>query len=259
MKTIIALLMCFELIIAPTAPSLGLMMNVAHAESCPQGFQYDSTLNRCLTSTDVANVMNATANCAPADKDCYKSNAESVLKQKESSGEAPKAVKNMGFVSTVGNAVAVAVPMTIASAGLWRKNAKPALCPSISYYALLAGGASLFVGDNLANFLHKKRLKEIDGDWKKIIAPNASSEQDPDQKKANATEAQSQAFEMLARSEESLAKAAKMKSVFFAAAAAAFATAAGIAIYENLNKTSTCVQNTPESSTPAGPAPPQSC
>lgn len=229
------LLLCFELIVSPIAPHLSVFGENAYAETCSAGFQYDSNLNRCLTSTQTANIINATKNCAQGDQACYRSNAENVLKEKEASGEADKAVKNMGFVSTVMNAAAVAVPVTMASAGLAKIDPKDSTCAAASYWALIGGGASLFVGDNLANFLHKRRLKEIEKDWKKIVSPGAASETDTDQQKVNATESQSQAFEMLARSEDSMAKAAKMKSVFFGIAAGAFAAAAGIAAFEMIS------------------------
>jgi hypothetical protein len=231
--SLLSLLLCFELIVSPMAPTLSLMGQKAYAESCASGFTWDANLNRCLTKTDTANVINATANCPAGDVQCYRTNAENELSKKESSGEVDKAVANKkGFVSTVMNAAAVAVPVTMAVLGL---STAKSTCASVSYWAMIGGGVSLFVGDMLANMQHKKRLKEIEKDWSKIIAPNAGSEADKDQQKTNATEAQSQSFEMLARSEDSMEKAAKMKSTFYAIGAAAFAAAAALAVLEATN------------------------
>jgi hypothetical protein len=227
------LILCFELMLSPMTPQVSLLFsNNAIAQDCPPGFHMDSQLNRCLTSEDNAKVMQAVKNCEPEDKACYRKNAEDSLKAKEESGEVAKRKKSMSpFLSTVMNAAAVAVPVTI---GVHAMKDLKGKCAAFSYWSMVAGAAALFVGDNLANFLHQRRLKEIEKDWKKIVKSGAAKETDEDQKKVNATEAQSQAFEMLARSEESLAKAAKMKSMFYGVATAAFAASATAAVLEML-------------------------
>jgi hypothetical protein len=231
--SILNLLLCLELIVGPVAPRFSFFGQKAYAQTCSAGFQFDTTLNRCLTSAQTANVMNATASCQAGDVQCYKKNAEDTLKNKETNGEVDKSVANKGFVSTVVGAAAVAVPITMAIYGL--KGTKVSTCTSVSYYALIGGGVSLFVGDMLANMQHKKRLKAIEEDWKKIISPTASTETNTDQQKFNGTEAQSQAFEMLARSEDSMEKAAKMKRIFFGIAMGAFAVGAALATMEAMN------------------------
>jgi hypothetical protein len=240
MKTIfklINLLLCFELIIGPWNPNLSFFGQEVFAETCGTGLQFDSTLNRCLTTMDAANVMKATATCPQDDVECYKNNATTALKGKEDSGAVKKAVgSNSGFVSTVMNAAAVAVPVTMAVQGLSGANSS---CASASYWALVGGGVALFVGDNLANFQHKKRLKKIEGDWASIAKADAATETDIDQQKVNATESQSQAFEMLARSEDSLANAASMKSKFFGVAMGAFGVATALSLFEMSNPLTT--------------------
>lgn len=95
------------------------------------------------------------------------------------------------FLSTVMNAAAVAVPVTV---GVHAMKDLKGKCAAFSYWSMVAGAAALFVGDNLANFLHQRRLKKIEKDWKKIVKSGAAKETDEDQKKVNATEAQSQAL-----------------------------------------------------------------
>ncbi len=233
---ILNLILCFELTVGPLVPQASLLFSQnAMAADCPNGFHMDSQLNRCLTSEDSAKVMQAVKNCEPEDTACYKKNAEDTLKSKEDSGEIAKSKKSMSpFLSTVMNAAAVAVPVTI---GVHAMKDLKSKCQSFSYWTMVAGAAALFVGDNLANFLHDRRLKEIEKDWKKVVKSGAAKETDVDQKKVNATEAQSQAFEMLARSEESLAKAAKMKSMFYGVATAAFAASATAAVLEMIAET----------------------
>ena len=237
MKTLfrlLNLLLCLELIVSPVAPNLSLLGQKAMAEdgSCSTGFQWDSTLNRCLTSTETANVMNAVASCGAGDVECYKTNAESALKTKEANGDVSKAVASKGGAL---NAIAVVVPLSLTAYMLMEKRKNKSECKAYSLYAMTAAGAALWVGDLLADSQHKKRLKDIKKDWDKIINEGAAEETNSDVKKTNATEAQSQAFEMLARSEDSMAAAAKMKSAFFGTAMAAFAAAAAWSTYEAID------------------------
>lgn len=223
-------ILCFELAMGTFLPNVSFFTNTAYAQSCGTGFTYDSVLNRCLTKTETANVLNATASCN-GDKECYRRNAQEAFEKEVNAGNAPKAEKGTsGFVSNVANIAAVAGPVTIFVAGMGG-TAPTSTCSSASFWTMVGGSAALFVGDNLANFQHKKRLKEIKDDWGKIVNPEQEGG-DKDKEKEVSMEAQSQAFEMLARSEESLAKAAKMKKNFFMIGALAYAASGVIALLE---------------------------
>lgn len=231
LKTL-CLLICFELIIAPVAPGLSLLSDKAFAQSCPSGTTMDTTLNRCLTTTQAANVMNATMNCPAGDVECYKTNAQQAFQNKVNSGEAPERKGHMkGFVSTVANAATIAVPLAIAVGTM--KTMKTAGCSATSLYAMIGGSAALFIGDNLANMQHKGRLKKIKEDWGKIVNPE-DAKGDKDKERTTSIEAQSQAFEMLARAEDSLAKAAGMKKMFFTVAALAYTASGVMAMLEKM-------------------------
>ena len=218
MRKLFTLLICMELILSPLAPSLSVFGNKVFAEECQAGFVFDSSLNRCLTSAQTTAVMNATANCGQ-DVECYKTNAQDALQKEVAAGNAPERKGGGGLVSTVATIAAVAGPVTYASAGLSKMQAK---CSSMSFYAMIAGAAALVIGDNLANMGHKKRLKKIKEDWGKIVNPEEAAG-DKDKERTTSMEAQSQAFEMLARSEDSLATAANMKKTFFMVATLAYA------------------------------------
>lgn len=226
--SLLSLLLCFELIVSPVAPSLSLLGQEAYAESCAAGFTWDANLNRCLTKTETANVMNATMNCGN-DVECYKKNAEQVFQKNVDEGKAPERKENNQFMSTVGGVAAIAGPLTMAVAGM-AKNMST--CTSVSFWAMVGGSAALLVGDTLANFQHKKRLKDIKDEWGKIVNPEQANG-DTDKEREISIEAQSQSFEMLAKAEDSLAKAAKMKKTFFTIAALAYGVstvAAGLEI-----------------------------
>jgi hypothetical protein len=227
------LLLCLELIVAPFNPSLSLIIQDAHAQqTCAAGLTYDTVLNRCLSTAEAANVLNATASCAQSDVECYKTNAQNAFQDQVNKGAAPERKEGGEFVSTVANIAAVAGPVTMFAIGM---SDSKATCPSMSFWAMVAGSVSLVVGDNLANILHKKRLKGIKDDWGKIVNPEDAAG-DKDKERQASLEAQSQAFEMLARSEDSLASAAKMKKTFFMIAALAYGAATAISLIEILRE-----------------------
>lgn len=229
--SLLNLILCFELIVGPMAPNLSLM-SVAQAQSCPAGLQMDNVLNRCLSTAEAANVMNATASCASGDKACYKANATKAFQEKVSAGDAPERVEDQGMIGTVASAAAVAGPITIAVAGMSQLKTP---CASYSFYAMVAGSLAIVIGDNLANFMHEGRLKKIKEEWGKVINPEQAAGNKDLERQANA-EGQSQAFEMLARAEESLAKAANMKKIFFYVGALAFGVSAALSITEYMTQ-----------------------
>ena len=228
----------------------------AFAGSCSKGMEWNNTLNRCVTTAQAAQIMNATASCASDDVECYKANAQSAFQEKVNKGEAPERKKDNQFMSTVGNALAVAGPLSIALAG---SSAMKSTCSSASFWAMVAGSASFIIGDNLANMQHQKRLKKIRDEWGKIVNPEGANG-DKDREREISIEAQSEAFEMLAKAEDSMVKAAKMKKTFYTIAALAF-TASGVIsgleiIAENADTTqATRLANTCKSAPAGSPAP----
>lgn len=248
------LLLCLELIVGPIAPQYSFLIPGAHAQetSCPAGTSFDSTLNRCITTEETATIMNAVASCAPQDKACYKANADSALKKAEQESEVEKQIKNKGgLMGTPMKAAVVAVPLFMAMQGLFK--AKGTRCPtSPSVYVMLGAGAAIFIGDLYSNSKHKKRLKKIKQEWEGIrkgeksgdkgsgekgpevtTASLSKTEINPDVRKAQAKESQSEAFEMLAKSEDSLASAAKFKRGIYGVGALAFAAASVMSFIES--------------------------
>lgn len=234
LSKLITLLLCLELIVAPIQPELSLVATKAFAEDCPAGMQFDSTLNRCLTSAQTAKVMNLTASCPQGDVECYKTNAQNAFQEKVNAGEAPERVADKGgLINTVGKAAAIAVPLALAVGGIKGMNST---CGSSSLYAMIAGSAALFIGDTLANMQHKGRLKKIKESWGEIVNPEQANG-DKDKERETSIEAQSMAFEKLAEAEDSMAKAAKMKKTFNMIAALAYTASAAMAVMEHFKWT----------------------
>ena len=225
---LLTLILCVELIVSPINPTLSLLAQNAFAnQSCPAGHQYDSVLNRCLTKDETTKVLNATAECN-GDAECYKRNAQNAFQEEVSKGNAPEKVKEGGAINTVAKIGATAGAVTYAILGFSKAKST---CTSKAFWGMIAGGVAAFAGDTLANMQHKKRLQEIKKDWGKIVNPEEANG-DKDKERDTSIEAQSEAFEMLARAEDSLAQAAKMKKNVFMIATAAYAVTAALSAYE---------------------------
>ena len=252
LSRLLTFILCFELVVSPTLSSNGIFISNAQAEDCPSGFEFDSTLNRCVTSQQMAEVMNAVSNCN-GDKACYKQNAEQALKDAEAEGKVKEQMGNAsGLINSGMKVISIAGPLLITiklmAGGGTPTTTPPAAgaapkCSAMSGLIMLGASVVAFGGDMIANNGHKSRLKKIKQEWEEIIAGNKStanststssttadsSSTSTGVSKVAATEGQSQAFEMLAKSEDSMAKAAKMKAMIYGVAGAAYAAAAVMA------------------------------
>lgn len=231
----ITLLLCFELTLAPISPNLSLLMKEARGESCPDGLQFDSILNRCLTNEQTTKVMNVAKQCGN-NIQCYKQNAIEELQKAESEGKAPKRVETNQMMSTVGNVVAIAGPLAILVSGTATSTST---CASVSFYTMVAGSLAFIVGDNLANMQHADRLKKLKEKWGQIVNPE-QAKGDVDKEKELSQNAQGQAFGLLAEAEDSLAKAAGMKKTFYMVAGIAYGVSAIAAGLEIVNPKAIC-------------------
>ena len=237
---LLSLVICFELIASPMlAHQSTFWVSAAHAEDCPSGTQFDSVLNRCITSEQTAEVMNAVANCN-GDKECYKTNADQALKDAEAEGKIKAEVANAsGLMGSGMKVAAIALPLVVTIKMVATNSGK---CPATSAIIMTGAGLVAFAGDTIANKGHKKRLEEIKKEWDGIVSGTSSTSSTTTDSTSTstststtattpvkATEGQSQAFEMLAKSEDSLEKAAKTKAGIYMVAGAGFAAATVIA------------------------------
>ena len=257
---ILNLLICFELIVGPNFPGLRIFsVDGAKAETCPSGLVFDSTLNRCITSDQQATLINATASCN-GDQECYKRLAEAELKKAEEEGKVAEAVKNKGGLMNGGAKIlAIAAPLTIALGAVSGGG-----CINASGIAMIAGGLAFTVGDMMANSKHKKCLKKIREDWEKKKAAT-TEKTSSGVTKVSMSQDQSEAFEMLAKTEECMESSAKMKAGFYAASTLAFgasAVLAGIEVFSPKpgDKVGGCKSkpgaDAPAKATPPAPQPP---
>lgn len=227
---IMNLILCFELIIGPHFPGTKIFsIEAAKAQTCPAGLVMDSTLNRCITSDQSAALINATASCN-GDKECYKRLAEEELKKGEEEGKIAQSVANKGgLIGTGAKVAAIAGPLTVILAGLSKGG-----CINASGIAMIGGGLAFIVGDVMANKKHKSCLNKIKKEWEdKKAATTQKTESGVS--KVSMSQDQSEAFEMLAKSEECMQSSAKMKGGFYAASTLAFGASAVLAAIEEFS------------------------
>lgn len=244
---LLSLLLCFEFIIAPVQGSL--LINSALADdvkTCPAGQAYEASVNRCLTKNEVLKVNEATQSCG-ANQECYKNNAINALSDQ---GEGySKDIETSGFKKAA-TAAAVAIPLVIVTSVLLEKSENMTgtkdknnkirgnaggsgskfECKPASLLLMYGAAAALAVGEIYGSINHASRLRKIKDEWHETVLPKEGS--GTDKKRAEATEAQSQAFEFLARNEEQVGKTAKTKKGFYIAATGLFAAGAGAAALE---------------------------
>ncbi len=225
---LLSFILCLELIIGGHGPLI-IMSSTALAAECPTGTSMDATLNRCLTSNQNSAINSAVASCKGLSSEeekrqCYIRNAETAL---AGSGEKGKAkVKGMEVAGAAGVAVPLFFMIKAMSDGKGLKTCKPA-----SLVLMYGAGAALLIGEVVSYIQHDKALKKMDDRRKELqIKPDGDNS---DTNKANSTEIQSQAFELLAQNEDSVAKVAKTKFGTYLTATGLFAAGAVMAVIES--------------------------
>ncbi len=239
---ILSLLLCFELIVGPLNISL-LTADIAHAEetTCPTGQTFNTSVNRCLTSAEVIRVNNATQSCG-TNKECYKKNAQDELNKSVEDGDV-ESHNNAFFKDDEGrtrgwtkglNAFVIAIPLLILIKTMVHRSAfkkdSGFRCRPASLMLMYGAAAVLGTGEIITSITHSRALKKMKERWNDIVVPESTAGKDD--MKAQATEAQSQAFEFLAQNEDSVAKTAKTKFGFYVTATSLFAAGALMATVE---------------------------
>ena len=255
---LLSLLLCFELIVGPMRGTI-ITSNLAQATECPAGQVYNTDRQRCLLSQEVIDINNAVDSCkdisdAAQKRECYKANAQSEFNKNVDEGSSKKADEgkvgtNEAFfkddasgeqkgIVKAANAAAVAIPLLIATNVLlnrWsldKKQRSAYKCRPNSLLLMYAGAAALGAGEVIGTITHRNKMKDLKEKWEEV-APSSGST-NSDQQQADATEAQSQAFEFLAQNEEQIAKTAKLKKGFYIASTGLFAAGAIAAVVEKV-------------------------
>jgi hypothetical protein len=239
---LLSLILCLELIIPPIQGNLILpQSSLAEDPTCPAGQTYNSAVNRCLTSSQVLSVNNAVNSCRSitdeaAKRACYDENAQSALSGQNPDERSNKFINANGGTTTLGgitSAATIAVPLLFLTKALIDRKKRGSPCKPASLMLLYAGGAALGVGEIVTFIQHKNKLSELD-EARKAWKTNEDAS-NADDNKVIATNAQSEAFELLAMNEDSIAQVAKNKTITYGIAAGLFAAGAIMGTIEAVN------------------------
>jgi hypothetical protein len=245
MKLSLALIICFELLIAPIMPSLRLLTSeatIAQSNYCPEGQYFDSTRGRCLITQDAAQNLNAMTRCenmpdVESRQKCFQDNAKDGISEVGTS-EGNNVMFGMDSIANgVVTGAALAMPMFAVTHGL--KNLK-GTCTAVSYIALVVAAVSLFAGNLIAELNHAGNLAKIEEEWNSLLSKSEYTTDDSgniidenlDDQRQISLSAQKEAFEMLAKAEDSYAQMSEIKAWGLGIAGVAFYTAMTAALLE---------------------------
>lgn len=232
---------CFELLVAPIKPELAVVTVLranADASTCTAGTQWSDAANRCLVKESVAQTQRDLQACADKTGEeqtkCFEDNARKASGNSSVSNvqdlyNVTDQMRGMGAMKTA----AYALPLILFTYLIIKskKSNKGKRCMPPSTIALIAGAVASGGGEVYGWIKHGSNINKLN-EARAKISNGKEATTNADQKKVNVTELQSEAFQLLADEQKSVADLAKTKKIFYGAATVAYAAAAGIAAYE---------------------------
>lgn len=156
-------------------------------------------------------------------KACYERNANKAANtdgtSKLTSGDIQAMYKGNSFMLNVAKTAAYSLPLMLFGYMLvsHKKGEKRCLPPST--IAMMAAGVTMMGGEVYGFIKHKSNLKKLDKARQDLLTPKATD--NLDQKKVDATQMQSEAFQLLADEQGSVESLAKAKKIFYGVAVSA--------------------------------------
>jgi len=237
MKATSNLFLIFTILLSSTLSS----SRVFASEDCPSGQYYDSQLNRCIMTTDTAEVKANVSACEGLEgeefKECFQSNASDQVSSMESEG-----LEKLDNNFKKGNGMKLAVPLAVSlltSYYLFLNKEKFKSCKSTSIWLLFGAGVTSFVGEISAQITYKNKTKDLENKFKKRMSEYESTSTDEEKYKI-INENQEVSFEYLKESEQARLTAEKVRFGTYTLASGLYAGAAVAAIVEGLSKTGVC-------------------
>ncbi|MFY7993656.1 MAG: hypothetical protein ACOVP4_10215 [Bacteriovoracaceae bacterium] len=231
---------CFELLVAPIKPELAVVTVLranADASTCGAGTSWSDAANRCLVNASTAQTQRDLEACAKLStpeeqKACYEKNAnKGAGGEGLTSGDIQAMYKGNSFGLNVAKTAVYALPLMLFGYMMVKKKMfGKNKCLPPSTIAMMVASVTMLGGEVYGFIKHKSNLKKLDEAREKLFTPKTTD--NLDQKKVDATQMQSEAFQLLSDEQKSIEDLAKTKKIFYGVAASAFAAAAGIAAYE---------------------------
>ncbi len=231
---------CFELLVAPIKPELAVVTVLranADAGPCGPGTSWSDAANRCLVNASTAQTQRDLEACAKLStpeeqKACYEKNAnKGAGGEGLTSGDIQAMYKGNSFGLNMAKTAVYALPLMLFGYMMVKKKMfGKNKCLPPSTIAMMVASVTMLGGEVYGFIKHKSNLKKLDEAREKLFTPKTTD--NLDQKKVDATQMQSEAFQLLSDEQKSIEDLAKTKKIFYGVAASAFAAAAGIAAYE---------------------------
>lgn len=241
LSRLILMSICFELLISPIKPELVMVtvLKANAAETCAQGMEWSDAANRCLVKASTAQTQRDLEACAKLSGDdqraCYDHNANKAANNagttRLDSGDIQGMYKGNSFGLNAAKTAVYALPLMLFGYLMFKKKIfgkNKCLPPSL--IAMMAASVVMIGGEAYGIIKHSSNLKKLSKAKDKIVNPEATD--NLDQKKVNATQMQSEAFQLLADEQASVESLAKTKKTFYTVAMSAYGAAAGVAAYE---------------------------
>lgn len=219
------------------------VLKATAAESCSAGMEWSDAANRCLVKATTAQTQRDLEACAKlsdaaAQKACYENNATKAANADGTARADGKDVASLyksgkdAFWLNTAKTATYALPLMLFGYLILKKRNSEKRCLPPSTIAMLVAGVTMMGGEAYGYIKHSSNLKKLNKKRESLFTPKATD--NLDQKKVDATQMQSEAFQLLSDEQASVESLAKAKKTFYAVAMSAYAAAAGIATYELL-------------------------
>ena len=176
MKNLIVSLLLIEMILLPFL-NVGFNSTVFAEDSdttCTEGQVFDTSLNRCVLSTQTVEDKTNARNCEGLDgdefKDCFNQNVDKEMAEAQADGDIqgksdPEKKYGIPAIVTLGSAYI-----------LFMNKESLGECSSTSMWLMLGGGVSSLLGEYMAQSSYKKKLNGLTDDYKKKISEKPDDE-----------------------------------------------------------------------------------
>lgn len=202
------------------------------SQDCSGGKYFDSSLNRCVLSTQTVDSKVKPLSCdgltGEAAKACFKNIVDGEVSELEASGKVESAKNPKG-------SMIIPAIVTLGSAYyLFMGSENLKKCGSISIYLMLGGGVTTLLGEFLAQRKYKSKLKKMEKSYKEKTAESNSAKDNDNLETINTN--QTTAFDYQIEQERARESAHKMRKTVYTLATGLYAGATVAAIYEAVTK-----------------------
>lgn len=201
-------------------------------ESCAEGMHFDMKLNRCVLKREVQDTKVKANACADttgdARRECFEQN---VRDEMTDMAETTDVKDGSGMRYAVPVIVTLVAAYYLLKLKFSDKYGSIRKCFTGSMWLMLGGAVAGLVTEISAQSAYKKKLKELEEDYKANMEANQSEDA---QERARSSNAQTLALEFMIEQEKARYDAAKRRKTGYMISGMAYTGAAALAIYEQV-------------------------